>query len=76
MNVNLQEHLARHECCAKDRRNTQNLTGDPDFDHAIEMAANRDLPHRLHLYLIPAATAYQPRTGYRGGAYHGYHGDD
>jgi hypothetical protein len=65
-----------HECAAHDRRTTHIFTGDPDFDHSIEMCANRDLPARLSIYLSPVATAYRPRNAYTGGAYYGYHGDD
>jgi hypothetical protein len=65
-----------YECAAHDRRATHILTGDPDFDHSLEMCANTDLPYRLAIYLSPTATAYRPRTNYAGGAYYGYHGDD
>jgi len=61
-----------HECCPKEWRNTPRLTGDYDFDESIMHRNNKDLPHRLELYL--KGDAYGPLTAYNG--YRGYSGDN
>jgi hypothetical protein len=65
---------ALHECCAFDRRHTHNISGDPDFDFAIEHSRNVDLPKRLSIYLKRYENVYGPRTSYAG--YSGYSGDE
>lgn len=52
------------------------VTGDYDMDATILHRTNKNLPHRLNLYVMRkgSGAGYGPRTGYNG--YHGYSGDD
>lgn len=67
-------HRGSHSCAPKGWRDVPVVSGDYDFDATIEHRANRDLPHRLNLYLKRGDNAYGPVTGYDG--YSNYHGDD
>ena len=46
------------------------------MDASIMHSRNPAVPSKLRMYVSPTSTAYQPKTGYRGGGYSGYHGDD
>lgn len=67
-------HNGCHECAPKGWRDVPDLTGDYDLDATILHRGNRNLPHRLSLYVKRKATAYGSRTGYD--AYHSYTGGD
>ena len=67
--------MKHSDCAAPNRRNVENVTGDPDFDYSITQTADRDVPARLKLYrLVPDGPGYGPLTGYN--AYAGYGGDN
>jgi len=63
-------HAGCHELAPKEWRKTPLLTGDYDLDATILHRHNKDLPHRLELYIRK-----QPHSAYRGN-YHHYNGDD
>ncbi len=65
-----QDHSA---CAPKPWRDVPNVTGDHDLDATIEHRGNKDLPHRLALYVSGGGPGYGPLTGYNG--YHNYRGD-
>ena len=63
-----------HQCAPREWRGLPNMTGDYDLVSTILHRHNKDLPHRLALYIRGAASPYNPRTAYNG--YSGYHGDE
>lgn len=67
-------HGACHVCAPSEWRKTPVVTGDYDLDATLLHRHNKDLPHRLDLYVKSAKGSYGPKTAYNG--YHGYSGDD
>ena len=63
-----------HECCPPEFRSVHEFTGHHELDAVIEANQNRDIPHRLQLYLRTGDSPYGPRTNYNG--YDGYTGDE
>lgn len=61
-----------HQCCPKDHKRTQNLTGDFVTDSAIQRSKSKGLSEKLRNSLTNDE-AYGPLTGYSG--YHNYRGD-
>ena len=67
-------HNGAHTCAPKGWRGVPNLVGDYDLDATILHRSNRDLPHRLELYVKRGkGGTYGPLTAYNG--YSNYHGD-
>lgn len=67
-------HKGCHQCAPREWRNTPNLTGDYDLDATILHRRNKDLGHRLELYIRKSGKTYGIKSGYSGS--HGYHGDE
>lgn len=67
-------HKGTHQCAPREWRNTPNLTGDYDLDATILHRRNKDLGHRLELYIRKSGKNYGIKSGYSGS--HGYHGDE
>ena len=63
-----------HQCAPREWRDIPRITGDYDLDATILHRHNKDLPHRLLLYIRKGAFPYNPRSAYNG--YSGMHGDD
>ncbi len=63
-------------CCPDEWNDTPNFTGCFELDGVIKKSRNKDVPDRLEMYVIGPRNAYQQRTNYSGGAYHGYRSDD
>lgn len=53
-----------HQCAPRGWRDVTDVTGDYDLDATIAHRHNKDLPHRLELYVKRAS--YGKRTGYSG----------
>jgi len=63
-----------HQCAPREWRRTPNLTGDYDLDSTILHRRNKDIGHRLELYLRKGSGTYGTRSAYSGRR--GYHGDE
>ena len=77
MKPNAMHALGRHgchQCAPRDWRKTPNLTGDYDLDATILHRRNKDIGHRLELYLRKSGKTYGTKGAYSGS--HGYHGDE
>lgn len=66
-------HHGCHQCAPREWRKTPNLTGDYDLDATILHRRNKDIGHRLELYIRKSGKTYGPNTAYSG--YAGLHGD-
>ena len=66
--------VPNHELAPKEWRRTPNMSGDYDLDATIIHRKNRDMAKKLDMHITKRA--YKPKSGYRGGGYSGYHGDD
>jgi hypothetical protein len=64
---------ANHQCCPREWRGVQNLTGSYELDGMIARTRNRDMVAKLKDYLADGGEAYGPLTAYNG--YRNYQGD-
>jgi hypothetical protein len=53
-----------HQCAPRAWNTTVDVTGDYDLDAKLARVGNKDLPHRLELYV--KRRSYGKRTGYSG----------
>ena len=72
--MKIPKHVPSHQCAPQDWRRTPMITGDYDLDATILHRNNKDLAHRLELYVRKNKGAYGGLSGYSG--YSHYHGDD
>jgi len=69
MNRKQMTQLSRHsmhQVAPREWRTCPNVTGDYDLDETILHRHNKDLPHRLELYVKNKDFGYGMRNGYHG----------
>ena len=66
-------HGRTHMLAPKEWQSTPDITGDYDLDATLLHRHNKDLPHRLDLYVKDSLRSYGARTAYN--SYRRYSGD-